>query len=216
MKKEEAKDILSSIGMPEKQQSDICIYSLLALANIKENDNWSTATNEFIRIHDIIAFTAENFGVKYAENSRETFRKQAMHSFITATIIENNGKATNSPLYKYRLTTEFLNLIKSYTTDDWKINLSEYMKNHETLTNIYMSKKKMQRIPLVIDGQVFELSTGKHNLLQKSIIEDFAPRFAHNAEVLYIGDTKNKHLFENLKILSELIYFLLLNFHLSN
>ena len=27
----------------------------------------------------------------YAENSRETFRKQAMHAFRTAALIEDNG-----------------------------------------------------------------------------------------------------------------------------
>ena len=32
-------------------------------------------------------------------------------------------------------------------------------------------------------------STGKHNELQKAIIEEFGARFAPGAECLYVGDT---------------------------
>ncbi|MDQ9826666.1 hypothetical protein RFZ44_25610, partial [Acinetobacter sp. 163] len=56
--------------------------------------------------------------VIYAENSRETFRKQAMHHFRTAAIIEDNGKATNSPNYRYRITDEFLKVVRSMTKSD--------------------------------------------------------------------------------------------------
>ncbi len=75
----EAKTILNELGMPLKQQADLCCFVLLAMANIKESDSWSIATNRWIRIHDIIAYTKENYGIAYAENSRETFRKQAIH-----------------------------------------------------------------------------------------------------------------------------------------
>ena len=35
-----------------------------------------------------------------------------MHHFRTAALIEDNGKATNSPNYRYRLTDEFLKVIQ--------------------------------------------------------------------------------------------------------
>ena len=40
------------------------------------------------------------------------------------------------------------------------------------------SKKKMTMMPVRINGADFQFSTGKHNELQKAIIEEFAPRFA--------------------------------------
>ena len=83
---------LETIGMPKAQQSDLCALSLLAMAGLKPKDEWKNASNEWIRIHDIIAFVNENYGATYAENSRETFRKQAMHRFRTAALIEDNGK----------------------------------------------------------------------------------------------------------------------------
>ena len=41
-------------------------------------------------------------------------------------------------------------------------------------------------MPVKINGESFKFSTGKHNELQKAIIEEFAPRFAPNAECLYV------------------------------
>ena len=45
---------------------------------------------------------------------------------------------------------------------------------------------------------------GKHNELQKAIIEEFAPRFAPNSECLYVGDTIEKDLVKNVEKLKEL------------
>lgn len=69
---EDARKILSSLGMPKKQQADLCCYSLLAMLGITPKIKWSLATNEWIRIHDILMFSKEKYGTAYAENSRET------------------------------------------------------------------------------------------------------------------------------------------------
>lgn len=203
-KLEQAKDILEKIGMPKAQQADLCAYTLLALLNIKEKSKWNIATNEYIRIHDIMEFIKQNYGVAYAENSRETFRKQAMHHFRIAALIEDNLKATNSPNYRYRITSEALNLIKKYGTKDWNKELAKYLKNHEKLISIYENKRNLTKIPVKINGENFEFSTGKHNELQKAIIEEFAPRFAQNSIVLYVGDTKDKDLYKDVELLEKL------------
>ena len=177
---------------------------------VKTGTWWSDATNEWIRIHDIIRFIANNYNVIYAENSRETFRKQAMHPFRTAAIIEDNGMPTNSPNYSYRITNEFLNVIKEVNEEDYPsaaepgIALTMFVSNHESLSQIYASKKRMQKMPVRINSQDFTFSPGKHNELQKAIIEEFAPRFAPNSECLYAGDTIRKDLVKNTEKLSEL------------
>lgn len=177
---------------------------------VKRGTWWSDATNEWIRIHDIIRFIANNYNVIYAENSRETFRKQAMHPFRTAAIIEDNGMPTNSPNYCYRITNEFLNVIKEVNEEDYPsaaepgIALTMFVSNHESLSQIYASKKRMQKMPVRINSQDFTFSPGKHNELQKAIIEEFAPRFAPNSECLYVGDTIRKDLVKNTEKLSEL------------
>ena len=60
--------------------------------------------------------------------------------------------------------------------------LKVFKKNHQSLMEIYASKKEMEKMPVKINGKDFTFSTGKHNQLQKAIIEEFAPRFAPNAE----------------------------------
>ena len=52
-------------------------------------------------------------------------------------------------------------------------------------------------MPVKINGSDFNFSPGKHNQLQKAIIEEFAPRFAPDSECLYVGDTIEKDLVKN-------------------
>lgn len=201
---EEAREFLQEVGMPRAQQADICCYVILAMAGIKPDMSWSEATNEWIRIHDIIQFSNTYYGSTYAENSRETFRKQALHRFRTAAIVEDNGKATNSPNYRYRLTDEILQIIKTIHTSTWQNSLSRFLAYHDKLIDIYASKKKMTMMAVKINGSDFNFSAGKHNELQKAIIEEFAPRFAPNSECLYVGDTIEKDLVKKAERLSEL------------
>ena len=203
-KLDEAKEILKEIGMPKSQQSDLCAYTLLALLQLEENQEWEKATNKYIRIHDIMEFIKEKYNIVYAENSRETFRKQALHHFRIAAIVEDNAKPTNSPNYRYRLTIETLDLIKKYKTAKEKKKKKKYLKDHEKLISIYENKRKLTKMPVIINGEKFEFSTGKHNELQKAIIEEFAPRFAQNSIVLYVGDTKDKDLYKDNELLKKL------------
>ena len=91
-KLEDARMILKQVGMPDKQQSDVCCYTLLAMANISGTTDWRNADSKWIRIHDIIAFIADHYGISYAENSHETIRKQAIHHFRNAALIEIMAK----------------------------------------------------------------------------------------------------------------------------
>ena len=207
----EAKKILNALQVPNKQQNGMCCCVLLAMAGLTEDGTWRKATNSWIRIHDVIAFANNYYGTTYAENSRETFRKQAMHHFRNAAFIEDNGKATNSPNYRYRLTGEMLNLIQNYGNKDWLDKLNAFLKNHETLIKLYTSQRAMQKMPVKINGGNFTFSSGKHNQLQKAIIEEFAPRFAPNSECLYVGDTTKKDLVKNEEKLRELGFVITLH-----
>ena len=91
-KLEIARYLLEQVGMPQKQHSNLCCLALLAMAKLTKETPCVQATNDWVRIHDIISFIGKHYGVIYAENSRETFRKQAMHAFRTAALIEDNGR----------------------------------------------------------------------------------------------------------------------------
>lgn len=149
---ERVRKLLKDIGMPKRQQADLCVLTILGMANLKKTTKWSMATNEWLRIHDIIAFANQNYDVKYAENSRETFRKQALHHFRTAAIVEDNGKATNSPDYRYRLTAEFVEILRKITRSGEP--LKAFKKNHQSLMEIYASKKEMEKMPVGINSEI--------------------------------------------------------------
>lgn len=203
-KEDEAKEFLKNIGMPEKQQKKLCALALLALAQIKPESSWKQADNPWLRIHDLIQFVNENYGETYAENSRETFRKQAMHHFRNAALIEDNGKATNSPNYRYRITAEVLKILQAINSETYATALEAFLKKHESLISLYASKKKLQKMPVMINEHEYTFSPGKHNTLQKAILEEFAPRFAQGAECLYVGDTVDKDMVKNNKTLQTL------------
>ena len=191
---DEAKQILKALGLPEKQMSDICCFTLLAMAGVEEYTKWKNAQANLMRIHDIITFTKNKYGREYAENSRETFRKQALHHFRTAAIVEDNGLATNSPNYRYKLTNEILHVLKQYNDVGWDNAVKHFIDIHGTLIARYRSKKELLNQPVLINGKGFSFSPGEHNALQKAILEVFARKFAPNSECLYVGDTIKKDL----------------------
>ena len=150
----DAKAILCALNVSPKQQNNMCCCVLLAMANVHEDMPWEEATNTWIRIHDVIAFSSNYYNIIYAENSRETIRKQAMHHFRNAAFIEDNGKATNSPNYRYRLTDEMLALIQSYGTAKWKHNLVAFQKAHSSLVELYASKRTMRKMPVQVKEKI--------------------------------------------------------------
>ena len=200
--------LLNKLGMPRAQQSKLCVLTILAMAQLKNSDDFINATNKWIRIHEIIKFINANYECSYAENSRETFRKQALHHFRTALIVEDNGQPTNSPNYRYRLTEDVLKILKELdnNSSDFSDNipLSIFLQSHERLAEIYSSKKRIEKLPVMINSEEYRLSKGSHNLLQKAILEEFAPRFAPGAECLYVGDTTDKNLINKREKLSKL------------
>ena len=207
-KLEEAKGILTAIGMPKAQTNDRSAYVLLALANLSEGMPWSESQKPAMRIVDVMNFMSDNYGKHYKPNTRETIRKDTIHQFIDGAVAERNtdsaDRPTNSPNYGYCLTDEMLSLIQAYGTKKWQSGLKRFIDLKGTLMEKYNRKRDMVRIPVTVNGQAFSFGAGKHNVLQKAIIEEFASRFAKGAEVLYVGDTENKDLIKNRETLEAL------------
>lgn len=185
--------LLRSLQVPAQQQSELCALTLLAMAGLKPSDSFGKATCEWIRIHDITAFIAKYYHKTYAENSRETIRKQAIHHFRNAAFVEDNGRPTNSPDFRCRLTAEFVTMMQANNS----AAVRGFLSVHESLVKKYESKKAITRVPVTVNGQTYTLSAGSHNWLQKAIVEEFGSRFAPGAECLYLGDTIKKDLVKN-------------------
>lgn len=200
IKIEEAKEVLKLLGLPNRQQNDRSAYTLLALLNLTQNNDWADSSINLVGIHDIILFINKAYSFQYAENSRESIRRQTIHQFEQAGIIERNAddptRPTNSGKTVYSIIPEALDVLKAYKSKEWEIKLEEFMKNKEKLVEIYLSKRKIHKIPVKIDtGEELIFSPGEHNELQKLIIEEFGSRFAKGSKLLYVGDTAYKDLY---------------------
>ena len=73
------------------------------------------------------------------------------------------------------------------------------------LVERYARDRNRNQIPVRLpDGRELRLSSGRHNEVQRAIVEQFAPRFAPGAHLLYLGDTARKNLFVDRDRLTEL------------
>ena len=207
---EEAKQILDALRMPSSQQNEISSLTLLALCGIKEKDNWKDSKQKSLGVSNgIMTFVNENYNKTYAPNTRETFRRQVLHQFVQGRIAnynpDNPSLPVNSPRAHYAISDEALEVIKSYNSDLWESKCKNFIKNVGSLADIYSKKREEDLIPITLtDKSVLYLSPGKHNEVQKAIIEEFAPRFTKNGELVYLGDTAKKDLFIDKNFLKKL------------
>jgi hypothetical protein len=206
---DEAIIILHAMGFPKAQQNERSALTLLALLDLREDVHWSKSGNRAIRIHDILIFIQEYYGKQYAENTRETIRRQTLHQFEQAGVVIRNPddsfRPTNSPKTVYALTDDALEVIRKYDTPDWQSVLQQFVENKGKLIEKYEKRKVKYAIPVDLpDGTRVDFSPGKHNKLQAEIIKEFRARFCPEANVIYVGDTARKLLYINEGLLKEL------------
>jgi hypothetical protein len=206
---EEATQIITSLGYPAAQQNDRSALCLLALLNLGPNDAWSQAGNPLIGITPILSFAREQYGVEYAPNSRETFRRQTMHQFMEGGLSLYNpdkpDRPVNSPKAVYQIEPAALELIRQFGSSTWDRALIMYMAARPGLAERYAMRREQRKIPVIVEeGQTLYISPGKHSQLIKDIIEDFAPRFAPGSQLIYAGDTGEKVGFFNAPALADL------------
>lgn len=197
----EAKQILKAIGMPQAQQNDMAALTLLALANIREHDSWSDATKPSLGVvKGIMNFIRNEYNRDYKENTRETVRRNVLHQFCQGSIAVYNpdlpNLPVNSPRAHYALTDQCLKVLRSFGTEHFVSEVNTFLSFDGGLDGRYSKEREIQKIPLKInnDHELY-LSPGDHNVLQVAIVEEFGARFAKGGELLYLGDTENKHLY---------------------
>jgi hypothetical protein len=206
----EAQEILKTLGLPPAQYNEMAALTFLAICNIKENDSWVNATRHSLGVtKGIMIFVNDNYNKTYAPNTRETFRRQVLHQFVQARVVDYNpdepNLPVNSPKAHYALTKEVLEVVKAYGTKNWKKEVENFIATVGKLSEVYLKERDLIQIPVQLaNGEVIKLSAGKHNEVQAAIVEQFAPRFANGGTLLYLGDTAKKDLFVDEKTLKEL------------
>lgn len=194
-------ELLRELGMPKTQQNQRTGLCLLALLGLKPDTPVCDATNPLMGITPIMDFSYENYKVKYAPNSRETFRRFSIHNMMQAGLVvynpDDDERPTNSPKAAYQVTPEFLSLIQQYGSTNWEKAVRDFKTSRTSLAEKYAKPRDLVRIPVKYADKDFLLSPGEHNELIQSIIENFASAFLHGAELLYVGDTQDKSAYFN-------------------
>jgi adenine-specific DNA-methyltransferase len=196
-KSNEAAEILKALGLPRRQQNERSALTLLALAQVGPKAKWKTAERPLLRTVDIMDFMRERYGKNYKPNSRETIRRQTLHQFEQACIVDRNPddptRPTNSGKTVYRLTEDAATVLRSFGTSRFDKAVASFIERLGSLQEAYLRRREGNKIPLKMsDGSTIFLSPGLHNRLQVSVVEEFGPRFAPGATLLYVGDTAAK------------------------
>ena len=197
---EEAQEILEAFGMPRAQHNPMSGMTLIALCRLAPDASWSEAKRELCTVtKGVMDYLREHYGADYAPNTRETFRRQVLHQFVQGGIADYNAfepdLPTNSPRAHYAITEAALETIRQYGTKDWDMVVDKFLQEQGALVERYRRERDRNMVPITIpDGQELQFSPGKHNEVQKAIVEEFAPRFAPGAHLLYLGDTARKDL----------------------
>ncbi len=194
---DEARLVLANLAMPPAQQNVMCALTLLALLDLTPEKPWSEAQGPMRGIHTIMRYSDAHYGTSWAENTRESFRKDAIHYFETARLIVKNpddpSRPTNSGRTVYQVTDDALALLRTFGTDEWAERLPVYLETAGTLADRYAARRTLTKVSLkTLTGRMLTLSPGKHSDLIEQIVTEFAPRFTPGGTLIYAGDTGRK------------------------
>jgi hypothetical protein len=194
-----ARTLLHHLGFGERQSNELSALVLLTLAGLAPKRAWASASAPLLGITPIIDSIAENFGTRYAPNTRETIRDEAVKFFTEAGLLLRNpdrpDRPTNSGLTVYQLEPSALTLLQRYGTPEFPALLTRYLASRAALlAEIHRHRRSVRVTAKLSDGRDLSLSAGGQNPLIKSVLEHFLPIFIPGGIVLYVGDTETKFL----------------------
>src|SRR6266571_6978923 len=180
-KVDEAMEILKSLNFSPRQSNEVAAYTFFALLDLAANAPWSAASNPLRGITPIIEFIAKAYGVRYAPNTRETIRDEAVKYFVETGLLlrnpDNPSRPTNSGKTVYQVEPTALALVRTFGAKPWPAQLKEYLANRERIRQAVARERNLARIPVkLLSGKMVTLSPGGQNPLIKQIIEEFCPR----------------------------------------
>lgn len=216
----EALLILSKLGIPfdglSNRRLEKMAMAFLAVCNVKRPKQWkgviATKSNRALTSREIIKYVNDNFEENISSGSYDDIRRKDLKLPVVSGLILKSanvpGAATNNPTRAYALNPEYAQVVSAFGTKNWEEDVDEFIKHRETLSERLDDSRPVQHIPVKLpSGLELHFSAGKHNELQKAIIEEFLPRFGESSEVLYVGDASNKFLHLVEKDLKELNFF---------
>lgn len=209
--------ILENFGIPLEgtpRRLERMALAFLACGDIRGLEDFSKVrdwnSGYALKTRDIINYVNRHFYEKISSGSYDDIRRKDLKLLTIAEIVlqSSPNSATNDSTRGYSVNPTYAELIKSYGTPGWEIMISERLKNSEPLSEKLKRERDIRKVSVTLpSGGELSFSAGEHNDLQKTIIEDFLPRYGYEAEVLYVGDTSDKYLYLEAERLKELNFF---------
>lgn len=206
---DEALTIIVALGFPRAQQNERSALCLLALIQLRKTGSWQQLQEPKLGVRAILDFCRGDYKKPYAENSRESFRKETLHQFVEAGLVLQNpdepARPPNSPKWCYQISPEAKKLLSTCGTSAWSRALARYLKTAGSLAEKYKAHRASAMIACRLpDGSALQMSPGDHSALIRDILQEFAPRFAPGAQILYVGDTGNKGVIHDVPFMASL------------
>ncbi len=201
-------------GMTERRKQRVA-KALLAVAGVLPDTKWSDATSHFnktakpLTTREVIRAWNDHYGENIADSSYDDVRRKDLLILVEAGLVArsaaNPAADVNDGTRGYSIPLESLELLRSYDTAEWEDSLLRFRAKAGLLKDRLSKAREFKMVPVTLpDGSRYKLSPGPHNEIQRSVIEDFLPRFSQGAEVLYIGDAAKKILHMNADRMREL------------
>ena len=199
-------------GTPRRLERMAIVF--LACCDVKKVEDFSTAKalsdGYSLKTREIIEYVNSYFGENISSGSYDDIRRKDLKYLTVAEIVlqSSPNSATNDSTRGYSVNPFYAELLHLYGDADWEGLVSEKLKDIEPLSKKLKRERDLKKVDVVLpSGVELSFSAGKHNDLQKAIIEEFLPRYGFEAEVLYVGDTSDKYLYLEEEKLKELNFF---------
>ncbi|MBM4124581.1 MAG: restriction endonuclease, partial [Nitrospira sp.] len=127
----EAITVLQALGFGSKQSNEVAGYSLLALLGLTATQRWGEAEAPLRGSTPIIEFIRKAYRIRYAPNTRETIRDEAVKYFVESGLAIRNPddptRPTNSGKTVYQVERNALELFRSFGSPRWNSCLKSYL-----------------------------------------------------------------------------------------
>lgn len=216
----EALAILSAFGIPfdglSQRRLEKMAMAFLAVCDVRSPGSWSKAkdstSGRALTSRQIIAYINAHFEETISSGSYDDIRRKDLKLPTVAQIVLKSANdpdaSTNNPTRAYALNPIYSPLVQSFGSNGWDADVEEFISQRATLKDRLDDSRPMKMLPVTLPtGATIQLSAGKHNVLQKAIVEDFLARYGEGAVVLYLGDTAKKFLHIDRAYLKKLKFF---------
>lgn len=137
--------ILTELDFPRGQLNERSALTLLALGGIGPDRRFQQVTKPLMGVTPIMQWIRDAYGVEYAPNTRENFRRQTLHQFRDAGLILYNPddleRAVNSPRAVYQLTDAAAALLRLHGKPAWAAALRDYLDTIGSLAARYANER---------------------------------------------------------------------------